>query len=441
MSKRLAWLVAIAAALLAAAALAVASPEAAVPAAPAQDGFLHGQTVRLLVVGDPFSIALRAGVQELSRRAGGHIELEVVGYDDVRRLTLLNALDKQSAYDIVSFDSVWAGEYGVAGILQPLDEWIAASAASVRPDDFLEVAYAQARYKGRQLGLPIQPHPELLWLRRDLFERAGLAVPATTDELLAAARRFTKPAQGQYGLCWNGQRGQALGQQMAHFYAAFGQPLLDARGRPSLNTARGIAAARFAKSLLPYSPPDVLNMAWDQRPARFAQGGCVMTYEWAARSYLVEEDPSSQVAGLVAYEAAPHAPGVEPVTSIGTWSLGIPANIGARRDIAWPFLAWLTSSEIERWLAQHGNGGMPRYSVMRDAALAKRYPAFATVARLGQSGQLSDWMRPAVPQWSALCDVLGTVYHDMLRGELSPQQAAERAQRQADALFAATTAR
>jgi multiple sugar transport system substrate-binding protein len=155
----------------------------------------------------------------------------------------------------------------------------------------------------------------------------------------------------------------------------------------------------------------------------------------------VEEDPSSQVAGLVAYEAAPHAPGVEPVTSIGTWSLGIPANIGARRDIAWPFLAWLTSSEIERWLAQHGNGGMPRYSVMRDAALAKRYPAFATVARLGQSGQLSDWMRPAVPQWSALCDVLGTVYHDMLRGELSPQQAAERAQRQADALFAATTAR
>ena len=442
MRKRHTWVIVIGAVALAAAALVTASnkaPGSAPPSAPVEGDFLHGQSVRMLIVGDPFSIALRAGVQELGRRAGGSIELEVVGYDDVRRLTLLNARDRQSAYDIVSFDSVWAGEYGAAGVLHPLNDWIAASAATIRPDDFLEIAYAQARYKDRQLGLPIQPHPELLWVRRDLFDKSGLKPPTTTDELLAAARRFTKPAQGQYGLCWNGQRGQALGQQMAHFYAAFGQPLLDARGRPSLNTARGIAAAQFAKSLLPYSPPDVLNMAWDQRPTRFAQGGCVMTYEWAARSYLVEEDASSQVAGHVAYEAAPHAPGVKPVTSIGTWSLGIPANIGARRDVAWQFLAWLTSSEIQRWLAQNGNGGMPRYSVMRDPALAKRYPAFATVARLGSSHQLADWMRPAVPQWSALCDILGSVYHDMLRGQLSPEQAAERAQQQAEALFAAGT--
>ena len=439
MSKRLAWVIAlIGTVALAAAALVIASLQRPQPAplpAPVQGGFLHGQTVRLLVVGDPFSIALRVSAQELGRRAGGNVEIEVVGYDDVRRLTLQNARDQQSAYDIVSFDSVWRGEYGAAGVLQPLNEWIAASAATIRPDDFLEIAYALARYKDQQLGLPIQPHPELLWVRRDLFEQAGLKAPATTDELLAAARRFTKPAQGQYGLCWNGQRGQALGQQMAHFYAAFGQPPLDAQGRPTLNTPRGIAAARFAKSLLPYSPPDVLNMAWDHRPVRFAQGGCVMTYEWAARSYLVE-DASSPVAGRVAYEAAPHAPGAKPVTSIGSWSLGIPANIGARRDVAWQFLAWLTSPEIQRWLAQRGNGGMPRYSVMRDPALAQRYPAFATVARLGQSGELADWMRPAVPQWSALCDILGTVYHDMLRGELTPEQAAALAQQRAEALFA-----
>lgn len=437
MSKRIAYLIAIGAVALVAAAVLVVSNRQP-PAAQVEAGFLQGQTVRMLIVGDPFSIALRAGARELGRRAGGSVEIEVVGYDDVHRLTLLNARDQRSAYDIVSFDSVWAGEYGAAGVLLPLNDRIDASASTLRPDDFLEIAYRQAQYKGRQLGLPIQPHPELLWIRRDLFEKAALAAPLTTDDLLSAALRFTRPAQGQFGICWNGQRGQALGQQMAHFYAAFGQPLLDAGGRPSLNTARGIAAARFALSLLPFSPPDVLNMAWDQRPVRFAKGGCAMTYEWAARSYLVEEDPSSQVAGHVGYEPAPHAPGAKPVTSIGTWSLGIPANIGARRDIAWQFLAWVTSSEIERWLAQRGNGGMPRYSVMRDPVLAQRYPAFQTVARLGSAGQLDDWMRPAVPQWSALADILGTVYHDMLRGELTPEQAAARAQQQADALFAAT---
>ena len=152
---------------------------------------------------------------------------------------------------------------------------------------------------------------------------------------------------------------------------------------------------------------------------------------------LVEEDANSRVAGRVAYAAAPHAPGAKPVTPIGTWSLGVPANIGPRRDLALQFLGWLTSEEIERWLAQHGNGGMPRYSVIRDQALAQRYPAFQTVAQLGAAGQLDDWMRPAVPQWSALADILGTVYHDMLRGELSPEQAAARAQQQAEALFGA----
>jgi len=441
MSKRIAYMIAFgAAALVVLAVLLVGSykrqPDL-LPAAPVEGGFLHGQTVRMLIVGDPFSIALRAGARELGRRAGGSVEIEVVGYDDVRRLTQLNARDQRSAYDIVSFDSVWAGEYGAAGVLLPLNDLIKVSAATLRPEDFLEIAYRQAQFKGQQLGLPIQPHPELLWVRRDLFEKAGIAAPLTTDELLAAAKRFTQPAQGQFGICWNGQRGQALGQQMAHFYAAFGQPLLDAGGRPTLNTARGIAAARFAQSLLPFSPPDILNMAWDHRPVRFAKGGCVMTYEWAARSYLVEEDPGSQVIGRVGYEAAPHAPDAKPITSIGTWSLGIPANIGARRDVAWQFLAWLTSSDIERWLAQQGNGGMPRYSVMRDPALAQRYPAFKTVARLGSAGQLDDWMRPAVPQWSALADILGTVYHDMLRGELTPEQAAARAQQQADVLFSA----
>ena len=437
MWKRYRIQIAISAVCIAAVAVWLFARQPPVPSAiPVEGGFLQGQTIRMLVVGDPFSIALRAGARELGRRAGGTVELEVVGYDDVRRLTLLNARDARSGYDIVSFDSVWVAEYAEAQVLLPLDDFVAGSARTIQPDDFLEVAYKQAQFKGRQLGLPIQSHPELLWIRRDLFQAARLAAPATTDELLAAAKRFTQPAQKQYGICWNGQRGQALGQQMAHFYAAFGQPLLNAAGRPTLDTPQGVAAARFARSLLPYSPPDVLNMAWDQRPVRFAQGGCVMTYEWAARTYLVEEEATSKVAGRVGYEAAPHASGAKPVTPIGTWSLGIPANIGSRRELALQFLGWLTSGEIERWLAEHGSGGVPRYSVMRASAIAQRYPALQTVARLGSSGQLDDWMRPAVPQWSALADILGTVYHDMLRGELTPEQAASRAQEQAETLFA-----
>jgi len=400
----------------------------------AQDKFLTGETINMLIVGDPFALSLQRSIDELNELSGGTFNIEVVAYNDTYEATFLNSRDQQSAYDIVSFDAVWAGEYGEKSVLLPLNERIAAS-TTVNISDFLEMAYASGASNSVQYGLPIQPHPELLWYRKDLFETASLIVPTTTDDLLKTAEQLTNQSKNQYGICWNGQRGQALGQQMAHFYAAFGQPLLDENGLPTLNTPKGIAAAEYAKALLPFSPPDVLNMAWDQRPARFSQGECVMTYEWAARTYLVEEDPISLVIGQVGYAAAPYAPDAAPVTPLGIWHLGIPANIGDRADVAWRALEWLTSSETQTLLAENGNGGMPRYSILENPSLQERYPAFQVVAELGTQNQLNVWMRPAVPQWPMLADILGTVYHDMLNGKLTPEAAAAEAQSQAEALF------
>jgi multiple sugar transport system substrate-binding protein len=414
-----------------------APPPAASSAAEDPGGsVLGGETVRLLLVGDPFALALQEAAPELEQLAGGKLELEVVGYDDVRRLTLRNAQDQLSAYDLVSFDVVWTGEYGQLGVLLPLETWISQASAQVEPEDFLDIAYTQSRYHTQQLGLPIQPHPELLWYRKDLLAADGLQPPRTTDELLRVARHYQRPDTGRYGLVWNGQRGQAFGQQMAHFYAAFGQPLLDEQGRPTLDTPRGVAAARFALELLKVSPPDVVNTAWDQRPRRIAQGQAAMTYEWGARAWLVEEAPSSTVAGKIGYVAAPHAPGAAPVTPIGAWSLGIPANIGPRQALAWRMLSWLTSRQVLKVLARHGSGGMPRKSLLRDPELVHRYPVFSVVDQLAQAGQLQDWMRPAVPQWPQLAEILGTTYHDMLLGLLTPEQAAAQAQHRAEALFA-----
>jgi len=400
---------------------------------PAQRDF-KGKTFHLLVVGDPFANALRSASVELEKQSGARISIEVAGYNDVRRLILQNARDAQSNYDIVSFDVLWASEFARAKVLAPLQ---LAHAPGLQVDDFLPLALRQSRVGQDQLGLPIQPHPELLWVRQDLLKQAGLAAPVTTDDLLAAAKTLTRPKEGLYGLCWNGQRGQALGQQMAHFYGAFGQPLLDAAGRPTLDTPRALAAARFAKSLLAVSPPDVLAMAWDQRTRAFAKGTCAMTYEWAARSYLAEQDAASVVAGKVAYWPAPHARNEASVTPLGTWSLGVPANLGAKHSAAEQFLFWLSAPEQQRLLAQAGNGGMPRLSLLNDKQLARTYPAFPAVAQLSQTNGLADSMRPGVPQWADLAEMMGSVFHSMLSGQLTPEAATALAQKRALELFAA----
>jgi len=297
---------------------------------------IRGQTLRILVVGDPFALALRQLKTEFEAELGIAIELEIVGYNDTRALTLSNTNDIVSSYDIVSFDAVWLGEYVENNVLLPLDAFTTQS-PTLQIDDFLQSAIDSSRRDGVLYGLPIQPHPELLWYRTDLFEAAGLDAPQTTDDVLNAARVLHDPQNEIYGICWNAQRGDALAQQMTHFFAAFGQPMLDENHQPTLDTPSGVKAAQYALDLLAYSPPDILNMAWDQRITRFANGSCAMTYGWGARIALVEAI-NPDIVPHIGFVAAPHAPDADPVTPIGTWSLGIPSNIGERQELAWLFL-------------------------------------------------------------------------------------------------------
>jgi ABC-type glycerol-3-phosphate transport system substrate-binding protein len=116
----------------------------------------------------------------------------------------------------------------------------------------------------------------------------------------------------------------------------------------------------------------------------------------------------------------------------------VPANLGARHDEAEQFLFWLSEPAQQHLLAQAGNGGMPRLTLLTDKQLISAYPAFPVVAQLSQANALSDSMRPGVPQWAALAEMLGTVFHDMLSGHLTPEAATALAQTRALQLFAAS---
>ena len=116
----------------------------------------------------------------------------------------------------------------------------------------------------------------------------------------------------------------------------------------------------------------------------------------------------------------------------------MPANLGARQATVAQFLFWLSAPQQQRLLAQAGNGGMPRMSLLNDQQLVRTYPAFPVVARLSQASALGDSMRPGVPQWADLAELMGTVFHDMLSGQLTPEAATALVQTRALQLFGAT---
>lgn len=383
------------------------------------------RNLRMLVVGDPFALALDRTRPALEAAIGKPIELEIVGYNDNRQLLLQMSKDRQSAYDVVSFDVVWLGELAQKGILAVLPPEVQPRAA-----DFLAGSVETCQFKGQTYGIPFQPHSELLWIRRDWFEAEGIPFPETTDDLLAAARHFHRPEEGRYGIAWNAQRGQPLGQSMSHFFAAFGQPLLDENHRPAFNTERGLRAARFALALRDVSPPDILNMAWDQRVTRFASGTVAMTYGWGARAFMAERDPVSRVRGQVRYGPPPHAPDAPPVIPLGVWALGIPANPPSLADSV-KLLRQLSSPQLLRLMVQQGHGAPPLMSLLADPELQRDNPVFRTMLEAQKTHVFSAAMRPSVPEWAELCEILGTVFHDMLRNQLTPEEALAKAEREA----------
>ena len=384
---------------------------------------------------------------DLEKEAGGKIDLHVVDFDSLHQQALLNFQNKVSNYDIVAVEASQFGEYKSA--LTDLTPLIKKS--NMDGFDFQQSAWSGTTYDGKQLGIPFQPHSEILAYRKDLFDEAGLQPPKTTDELLADAKTLNNSKPGLAGVCWNGARGTPLGQSFIFSMGDYHQPPIDlkkegdgfdtqnikpANMKPMIDSPAGHAAANFIKSLIAYSPPGILNMAWDERVRVFNEGGCAMLYVWSARTAVWSLDPNSKVHGKVGYVPKPPGPGFPPELSLGGWFLSIPANIDKDRiSLAWNTIQWLTGKKLLTTLTEHGDCVAPRHSVATDPAVVARCPVVMAMDQFSKEGVFNGWERPPIAELQQIVDTVGTEMHEMTSGRITPDQAVAAAQKSLDQMM------
>jgi multiple sugar transport system substrate-binding protein len=345
-------------------------------AIPAQaEGVLNGETIRILGIGDPVFQVMQRIHGDLEEMAGGTIQLDVRPFDVLRQQVLLNAQNDISGYDLIAVDLPQFGEY--MPFLTDLNALIEAN--EYDGTDFHDVAWNGAQFGGRQLGVPLQPHPEIMAYRTDIFEKYGLEAPKTHEDVLNAGRVIQASEPGMAGVCWNAARGTALGQTFIMNMGDVGAAPIDMTKvgddfdmgnitpenmRPTIDTDAGKATADYLLALMDISPPGILNMAWDERVRVFAQGGCAMTYIWSGRSAIYELDENAPARGNVGYVPHPSGPNSPNRSTLGGWYLAIPSNIDPERaELAWDVIEWLTSAEMIAEYTKHGNCVSPRNSV------------------------------------------------------------------------------
>lgn len=407
--------------------------------------------LRILVHADPTFMAMNVLKRQFEGQFGIGISSRALSIDRLREEILSNAGRRTSLYDIVACDLPWFGELAEKRILMPINDLIRNSGTDLA--DFHKVALASARHRGIQYGLPVQTTPELLCVRRDLCDAAGIGVPHTIQDTLDAARKLHSRAQGRSGIAWNAARGTPLGHTFMFVMGAMGQPFLnlapDGEGfdaewlegenfRPMLRSDAAYAAAGYLRELMDFSPVSILSMSWYERARAYADGIVAMAYCATLLAPLFELKTDSPACGATDYLPHPYGPGGRPIAPVGGYALAIPSNVEPDRiGSIWMALQSLTSREAIKLYIENGSLVSPRFSVSMDPEIRRISPLISIVDGMARTGILQYWPRPPVPEITDLIAIIGAEIHDMLQGAISVDQALGNAQNRADALMRA----
>lgn len=167
--------------------------------------------------------------------------------------------------------------------------------------DFL-ASYLNAVVKDGQIwGLPDWALHQEVWYRKDLFAKAGLKVPRSWPELLAAAKALNQPAaDGKpqvYGFAVPMGRALVAPQTFFQVFYAAGGTIFDPKTGEYVfgdHKALAVKSLEFMMDLYKAaSPPASVEWSWGEFRTAFVKGQVAMTNEWGAVVQMaVEQNPA-----------------------------------------------------------------------------------------------------------------------------------------------------
>lgn len=176
----------------------------------------------------------------------------------------------------------------------PLDDVV----DTIGRNDFRQSYLNAVQKDGKTWGVPDWALHQEVWYRKDLLEKAGLPVPRSWEELLAAAKALTKDNDGDgrtdvYGFAVPLGRALVAPQTFFQvFYSAGGTVFDPKTGEYVFNQKRdeAVKSVRLLVDLYKAaSPPASIEWSWSEYRTAFVKGQVAMTNEWGAVVLMAQE--------------------------------------------------------------------------------------------------------------------------------------------------------
>lgn len=385
-----------------------------------------GATVNLLTVVAPQFSAHEAMLPEFEAATGIKVRYQYVPFPNTREKLTAELVAKTDQYDVLSVMDVWGP--GLYNLFEPLNARIAdkrIDMAERYPNAHLRAA-RDGNGNGRNiLGFPIRGHVQLLFYRKDVFERLGLKAPDTWDAMVEAGRAIQAKTDLAGVAMYYGKTGGQNLMIWTNYLWGMDAELLDAAGRPAFHSPQGVAATQaYLDVLLAHkvAPPGSASFNEADAVNSVAQGKSAMVPVWWWRfAGLTDPKTSTLKPEQIGFAPLPSMPGKPGYTYTNSWFYGINRH-SKQKDAAMEFLAWLSQPEIERRVLLDRSRNevvavQTRNLIDPDVNLRyKGMHVFGAQALKGAKGV------PLHPKWAQVSDVLESTINELAsgRGQVRP---------------------
>ena len=390
-----------------------------------------GTTLVVNFPAHPHYDAVMKVLPEFTKETGIEVEVDQLQYLKMRERQTLELTKREGDYDLIAYVVFSKADYVFADQLENLARYFMnpkladpSYDAADLIDGYVEnigVAGGKKGYlpgkTGSLFGIPFGSETSVLGYRKDIFEKHGLKVPETYDEMLELACKIPELEPGMGGMSSRAASGHQASHAFLLHLAPLGGRVLDDSWNPIVNNAAGVKAAKALKQIVDCGPEGASGFAFGEALASFLQGKTAMYLDTTVVAGQINDPAKSKVVGKVDW--AMHPMGVRRGSQTGGFGVGIPKN-APNKEAAFLLMQWLTSKKGDKLVAMAG-GNPSRFSTHADPDVNAKFPHMATFGEALKHAD-PDW-RPIIPVWGKINADLGTTLSKVLTEDLDPQEA------------------
>jgi sorbitol/mannitol transport system substrate-binding protein len=376
------------------------------------------------------------------------VKFVILPENELRDRVTQDIATKGGQYDVVTIGTFEVPQWAK-------NSWIENLASYTQKDsgydaaDLIPAVSKALSYKDNLYAVPFYGESSFLMYRKDLFDKAGLKMPAqpTWDQVAEFAHKLNDPKKNQSGICLRGLPGWGeLFAPLNTVVNTFGGRWYDMNWNAQLTEAPFKQATQFYVNLVKSSgEPGAPNAGFTECLTAYSQGHAAMWYDATVAASLLEDPKSSKVVGKNGYAPAP----VKDTKWSGwlwAWSLAMPST-SKKKDAAWEFMSWATSKDYIKLVGQElGWARVPpgsRLSTYEIPEYKKAAAAFAdlTVKAIDQADINNAGTQPrpyigvqyvGIPEFQSLGTAVAQEVSAAIAGRQTVDQALQKGQQQAE---------